>query len=73
MAMFPIFVIGLVVGAVLSYTWFMYKKDTPSDVKLEIQEKEIRRQQSDIDMYHKLTDRLYEEIAELKHELESKK
>ncbi len=69
MAMLPIFIIGLVVGIALSYAWYMYKKDTPSEVKLKIQEAEIIRYKSDLDMYHDLTDKLYAKIDELEKEL----
>ena len=72
MPMLPIFMIGLIVGIALSYAWYMYKKDTPSDVKIKIQEAEIIRYKSDAEQLEKLTEKLYEEIAELRNELNNK-
>ena len=72
MSMLPIFMIGLIVGIALSYAWYMYKKDTPSDVKIKIQDAEIIRYKSDVEQLEKLTEKLYKEIAELKNELKNK-
>ena len=66
MNMLPIFLIGLIVGIALSYAWYLYKKDTPSEVKIKIQEADIIRYKSDIEQLEKLNKKLYEEIAELK-------
>ena len=38
MAMFPIFMIGLVVGIAVSYAFYKYKQDIPSEVKIHVQE-----------------------------------
>lgn len=67
MAMLPIFLIGLVVGIALSYAWYKYKEDVPSKVKVELQEKEIKRQKSDNEMLHNLIDKLYAKIDELEN------
>lgn len=73
MNMLPIFIIGLIVGIAVSYAWYMYKKSTPSEVQLHVQEAEIIRYKNDISQLEKLNEKLYKEIAELKNELEHKK
>jgi len=65
--MLPIFMIGLIVGIALSYAWYMYKKDIPSEVKIKIQEAEIVRYKSDIEQLEKLNNKLYKEVEELKN------
>jgi len=67
MNMLPIFMIGLIVGIALSYAWYKYKEDVPSKVKVELQEKEIKRQKSDNEMLHNLIDKLYKKIDELEN------
>ena len=69
--MLPVFLIGLVLGVVLCWTYYNCKKETPSDVKFHIQEAEIVRYKNDIDQLEKLNTKLYEEIAELKDELKT--
>ena len=65
MNMLPIFMIGLIIGVALSYAWYLYKKDTPSEVKIKILEAEVIRYKSDLEMYHDLTDKLYKKIDTL--------
>lgn len=69
MAMLPIFMIGFIMGILLSTAYFEFKKDVPSDVKVHIQEAEILKQKNDIEMLEKLNQKLYDEIAELKKEI----
>ena len=66
MAMFPIFMIGLVVGITVSYAFYKFKQDIPSDVKIRTQENIIKQQQNDVNMLENLNNKLYSEIAELK-------
>lgn len=66
MAMFPIFIIGLIVGIVVSYAFYKYKQDIPSDIKIRTQENIIKQQQNDLNMLENLNNKLYSEIAELK-------
>ncbi len=66
MAMFPIFMIGLVVGIAVSYAFYKYKQDIPSDIKIRTQENIIKQQQNDLNMLENLNNKLYSEIAELK-------
>lgn len=71
--MLPVFMIGVLIGIILSYTWYLYKRDTPSDMKVKLQEKEIERQKSDNEILHNLINKLYAKIETLEKELESKK
>ena len=69
MAMLPIFMIGMVVGIILSYAFYKYKEDTPSNAKIEWQEREIEQLEKDNDMLMNLNEKLYNEINDLKQEL----
>lgn len=73
MAMFPIFMIGVVVGIALSYAFYKYKEDVPSEVKIQMQERQIRQQDSDNKMLNDLVDRLYKKIEGLENELKEYK
>lgn len=73
MAMFPIFMIGVVVGIALSYAFYKYKEDVPSELKIEMQERQIKQQDSDNKMLNDLVDRLYKKIATLETELKELK
>ncbi len=48
MAMFPIFIVGLVAGALLTTAYFMHKKETPSEVRFRLQEATIIALKEDI-------------------------
>lgn len=69
MSMLPIFALGLIVGIIVSNVWRIYEENTPSEVKLRLQEAELIRYKSDIEALEKTNSKLYEEIAELKNEL----
>lgn len=73
MAMFPIFMIGVIVGIALSYAFYKYKEDVPSEVKIQMQERQIRQQDSDNKMLNDLVDRLYKKIEGLENELKEYK
>lgn len=74
MAMFPIFMIGVIIGIALSYAFYKYKEDVPSQVKIQMQERQIKSRESDNKMLNDLVDRLYKKIETLETELkESKK
>lgn len=73
MAMFPIFMIGVIVGIALSYAFYKYKEDVPSQVKIQMQEREIKSQKSDNDMLNNLVDKLYKKIETLENELKEYK
>lgn len=74
MAMFPVFMIGVIIGIALSYAFYKYKEDVPSQVKIQMQERQIKSRESDNKMLNDLVDRLYKKIETLETELkESKK
>ena len=73
MAMFPIFMIGLVVGIAVSYAFYKFKQDVPSNVKIQMQERQIKSQESDNKMLNDLVDRLYKKIDALEAELKELK
>lgn len=73
MAMFPIFMIGVIVGIALSYAFYKYKEDVPSEVKIQMQERQIKQQDSDNKMLNDLVDRLYKKIEGLENELKEYK
>lgn len=73
MAMFPIFMIGVIIGIALSYAFYKYKEDVPSQVKIQIQKRQIKSQESDNKMLNDLVDRLYKKIETLETELKELK
>ena len=73
MAMFPIFMIGVIIGIALSYAFYKYKEDVPSQVKIKMQERQIKSQESDNKMLNDLVDRLYKKIEKLETELKERK
>ena len=73
MAMFPIFMIGVIVGVALSYALYKYKEDEQSQVKIQMQERQIKSQESDNKMLNDLVDRLYQKIEKLETELKERK
>ena len=73
MAMFPVFMIGVIIGIALSYAFYKYKEDVPSQVKIEMQERQIKSQESDNKMLNDLVDRLYKKIETLETELKELK
>ena len=73
MAMFPIFMIGVIIGIALSYAFYKYKEDVPSQVKIKMQERQIKSQESDNKMLNDLVDRLYKKIEKLETELKELK
>lgn len=69
MDMFPIFIIGVIVGIALSYTFYKYKEDVPSEIKIRTQENIIKRQNNDNKLLEDLNERLYNKIDRLEAEL----
>lgn len=67
MNMLPVFMIGLLVGIALSYAWYMYKKDVPSEIKLKLQEADIIKYKSDIETLKQTNEALEKTIAKLKN------
>lgn len=73
MTMFPVFMIGVIIGIVLSYAFYKYKEDTPSQVKIQMQERQIKSQENDNKMLNDLVDRLYKKIETLETKLKELK
>lgn len=73
MAMFPVFMIGVVIGIALSYAFYKYKEDVPSQVKIQMQERQIKSQENDNKMLNDLVDKLYKKIETLETELKELK
>lgn len=69
MAMFPIFMIGLVVGIAVSYAFYKYKQDIPSETKIHVQENIINQQKNDINILEQLNNKLYNKIDKLEKEI----
>lgn len=66
MAMFPIFMIGLIAGAILGYIFSIYRKETPSETKFKLQEAEIIRLKEDIKMLETVNEGLNIKLKEKK-------
>ena len=73
MAMFPVFMIGVIIGIALSYAFYKYREDTPSQVKIQMQERQIKSQENDNKMLNDLVDRLYKKIETLETKLKELK
>ena len=69
MAMFPIFIIGLISGIILSAVYNMYKKETPSETQFRMLTKELEQERNDKEILDKLVDKLYAKIDKLEKEL----
>lgn len=70
MAMFPIFMIGLVVGIVVTNIYHMYKKEVPSETKLKLLEAEIIALKGDKEMLEKCIQKKDDSIEQLKQDIE---
>ena len=67
MAMFPIFIIGLVLGAACMWAYVNLKRDVPSETRLKLLEDEIRSLKNDNDLLEKLNTKLYAKIDKLEN------
>ena len=68
MAMFPIFMIGLVLGAICMWAYVNLKRDVPSETRLKLLEDEIRSLKNDKEMLEKLNTKLYAKIDKLEND-----
>lgn len=62
MAMFPIFVIGLLAGVMLATVYITFKKETDSQVKTHLQQAEIIRLNADIEILKTTNEELEDEL-----------
>ena len=67
MAMFPIFMIGLVLGATCVWAYVNLKRDVPSETRLKLLEDEIRSLKNDNDLLEKINTKLYDKIDKLEN------
>ena len=67
--MFPIFMIGVATGIVLSMVIFYFVKSTPSNAKFRLQEEQLKGAQDDLRMFEEELTKAKEQIEKLKAEL----
>ena len=74
MAMFPIFMIGLLAGAILATVYITYRKETDPTVNTHLLNAEIIRLTADIDTLKAANEELEEELrwARMRNEREEK-
>ena len=73
MTMFPVFMIGVIIGIALSYAFYKYREDTPSQVKIQMQERQIKSQENEKKILNDLVYRLYKKIDTLETKLKELK
>ena len=66
MNMLPVFIAGMLNGTLLATAWFSLRKDTSSETKIRLQQREIEQLKRDNAMVTKVNDDLYLKIEELK-------
>lgn len=67
MAMFPVFIVGLLVGILFSYVYLRYIKVIPSKTKFDIQEKTIVSLKEDIEALQLVNEDLRKQLEEKKN------
>lgn len=74
MAMFPIFMIGLLAGAILATVYITFRKETDPQVKTHLQQAEIIRLNADIEVLKAANEELEAELklARIKNDREEK-
>ena len=73
MAMFPIFIIGLIAGIGLAAVYFHYVKSVPSNTKFKLQEKQLKNAQDDLRMLDAELTKAKNQIEKLKAEKQKTK
>ena len=66
MAMFPIFMLGIVAGILISYVFFHYVKTIPTNTNFKLQEDTIKNMQDAMSSMELVNDDLRRQIDELK-------
>lgn len=69
--MFPIFMIGLVLGAICMWTCVNLKRDVPSETRLKLLEDEITVLKNDKEMLEKCIHKKNVAIKQLKEDIQS--
>ena len=67
MAMFPVFIVGLLAGILFSYVYVRYMKAIPSKTKFDIQEKTIVSLREDIEALQLVNEDLRKQLEEKKN------
>ena len=67
MAMFPVFIVGLLAGILFSYIYLRYIKAIPSKTKFDIQEKTIVSLREDIEALQLVNEDLRKQLEEKKN------
>ena len=67
MAMFPVFIVGLLTGILFSYVYLRYIKEIPSKTKFDIQEKTIVSLREDIEALQLVNEDLRKQLEEKKN------
>lgn len=67
MAMFPVFIVGLLAGILFSYVYLRYIKAIPSKIKFDIQEKTIVSLREDIEALQLVNEDLRKQLEEKKN------
>lgn len=67
MAMFPVFIVGLLAGILFSYVYLRYMKAIPSKTKFDIQEKTIVSLREDIEALQLVNEDLRKQLEEKKN------
>ena len=73
MAMFPIFIIGLIAGIGLVAVYFHYVKSVPSNTKFKLQEEQLKNAQDDLRMLDAELTKAKNQIEKLKAEKQKTK
>lgn len=73
MAMFPVFIVGLLAGILFSYVYLRYIKAIPSKTKFDIQEKTIVSLREDIEALQLVNEDLRKQLEEKKNNRRIKK
>ena len=68
MAMFPVFIIGLIAGIGLAAVYFHYVKSVPSNTKFKLQEDTIENMREDMRTMELVNEDLRNQIEKLKAE-----
>ena len=71
--MFPIFLLGLGAGAILTSAVFQFLRNTPSNAKLKLQEEQLKGAKADLQMFEEELTKAKEQIEKLKAKLKKEK
>lgn len=71
--MFPIFLIGVATGVVLSGVVFYFVKSAPSNARFKIQEEQLKGAQDDLRMFEEELTKAKAQIEKLKAKIKKEK